>query len=438
MTTVTVVGGGLAGSEAVLQLAARGINCRLVEMRPDVPTPAHRSGRLAEIVCSNSLKSTAPATPGRLLKDELDRLGCRLLGCARAAAVPAGAALAVDRDEFSARVEEAVAAEPLISVEHGEIGDLPALPDHLWLLATGPLTGASLVAALAAITGNPALHFFDAIAPTVTLESLDLDVLYRAARYDKGEADYLNAPLDQAGYEAFHAALMAAERAEVKAFDKSELFEGCQPVEEIAAGGLQSLAFGPLRPVGLIDPRTGRRPYAVVQLRQENREGTLYGLVGFQTRLKQGAQREVFRGIPGLQNAEFVRYGQLHRNFYLDSPRCLSRDFSLQARPDIFVAGQMTGVEGYVESIASGLVTALHAAARINGSPLPSLPPETMLGGLLGGFLFDTTAARFAPMNANFGLLPDLPQPVRGKRDRKLAKAEAALAALETWANAAP
>ena len=437
MTTVTVVGGGLAGSEAALQLAARGIACRLVEMRPDVPTPAHRSGRLAEIVCSNSLKSTAPATPGKLLKDELDRLGCRLLACARAAAVPAGAALAVDRDEFSARVEEAVAAEPLISLERGEIRGLPALPDHLWLLATGPLTGAPLVAALAAITGNPALHFFDAIAPTVTLESLDLDVLYRAARYDKGEADYLNAPLDKAGYEAFHAALMAAERAEVKAFDRSELFEGCQPVEEIAAGGLQSLAFGPLRPVGLVDPRTGRRPYAVVQLRQENREGTLYGLVGFQTRLKQGAQREVFRSIPGLQNAEFVRYGQLHRNFYLDSPRCLARDFSLRARPDVFVAGQMTGVEGYVESIASGLVTALHAAARINGSPLPALPPQTMLGGLLGGFLFDTTAARFAPMNANFGLLPDLPIAVRGKRDRKLAKAEAALAALESWAGVA-
>ncbi len=271
----------------------------------------------------------------------------------------------------------------------------------------------------------------------MTLESLDLDVLYRAARYDKGEADYLNAPLDKVGYEAFHAALMAAERAEVKAFDKSELFEGCQPVEEIAAGGLQSLAFGPLRPVGLIDPRTGRRPYAVVQLRQENREGTLYGLVGFQTRLKQGAQRDVFRSIPGLQNAEFVRYGQLHRNFYLDSPRCLSRDFSLQARPDIFVAGQMTGVEGYVESIASGLVTALHVAARVRGRTLAPLPPESMLGALLGGFLFDTTAGRFSPMNANFGLLPDLPEPVRAKRDRKLAKGERAVAAIAAWVPAA-
>jgi methylenetetrahydrofolate--tRNA-(uracil-5-)-methyltransferase len=262
-------------------------------------------------------------------------------------------------------------------------------------------------------------------------------VLYRAARYDKGEADYLNAALDRPQYEAFHAALGAAERAEVKAFDRSELFEGCQPIEEIAAGGLQSLAFGPLRPVGLEDPRSGRRPHAVVQLRQENREGTLYGLVGFQTRLKQGAQREVFRMIPGLEKAEFVRYGQLHRNFYVDSPRCLDRDFSLRARPDIFLAGQITGVEGYVESIASGLVTALAAAARIQGRALPPLPAESMLGALLGGFLFDTTAARFAPMNANFGLLPDLPVPVRGKRDRKLAKAERALAALRAWVEVA-
>ncbi|MBE0565932.1 MAG: methylenetetrahydrofolate--tRNA-(uracil(54)-C(5))-methyltransferase (FADH(2)-oxidizing) TrmFO [Krumholzibacteria bacterium] len=433
MTRVTVVGGGLAGSEAALQLARRGVACRLVEMRPGVPTPAHRSGRLAEIVCSNSLKSTAAATPGRLLKDELDLLGCRLLACARRAAVPAGAALAVDRDEFSAQVEEAVAAEPLITVERGEVTALPAEPDHLWLLATGPLTGSSLVDALAAATGAPALHFFDAIAPTVTRESLDLDVLYRAARYDKGEADYLNAALDPAQYAAFRAALAAAERAEVQAFDKSDLFAGCQPIEEIAAGGPQSLAFGPLRPVGLEDPRTGRRAHAVVQLRQENRAGTLYGLVGFQTRLKQGAQREVFRMIPGLENAEFVRYGQLHRNFYLDAPRCLGRDFALAARPDVFVAGQMTGVEGYVESIASGLVTAWHVAYRVQGRTLPPLPPATMLGALLGGFLFDTTAARFCPMNANFGLLPELADPVRAKRDRKLAKAERALAELRAW-----
>lgn len=433
MSHVTVVGGGLAGCEAALQLARWGVPCRLVEMRPEVPTPAHSTGSLAEIVCSNSLKSTAPATPSGLLKDELDLLGCRLLACAREAAVPAGSALAVDRAVFSRTVEEAVAAESLIERSNGEVSGLPDSDDHLWLLATGPLTGAGLVATLGEITGAPALHFFDAIAPTVTLESLDLDVLYRAARYGKGEADYLNAALDRETYEAFHAALLASEKAAVHDFDRADLFDGCQPLEEIAAGGPQSMAFGPLRPVGLEDPRTGCRPHAVVQLRQENSEASLYGLVGFQTRLKFGEQRRVFGLIPGLERAEFVRYGQMHRNFYLDTPRCSERDFSLAARRDVFVAGQMTGVEGYVESIASGLLTAWQVAARVRGVSLPDLPAESMLGSLLGRFLFDKTAGRFSPMNANFGLVPDLATRVRSKRERKLAKAERALAALAPW-----
>ncbi len=430
---VTVVGGGLAGSEAALQLAARGLRVRLCEMRPGRTTPAHRTGNLAEIVCSNSLKSTAPATPSRLLKDEMDRLGCRLLDLARQSAVPAGAALAVDKDEFSRRVEEAVAAQPTLDLVREPIEELPEIPHHRWLIATGPLTSDALVRCLGEMTGLPALHFYDAIAPTVTLESLDQSRLYRAARYDRGEADYLNAALDQDQYRTLVSDLVESEKADVHDFDRSELFSGCQPIEEIAASGPQSLAFGPLRPVGLVDPATGVRPHAVVQLRQENREGTLYGLVGFQTRLKYGDQKRILRKIPGMESAEFVRFGQLHRNFYLDSPRCLRSDFSLAHRPDVHVAGQITGVEGYVESISSGLMTALQVAAACGKLTLTAPPPETMLGGLLGGFLFDRTTDRFSPMNANFGLLPDLGYKVRGKRERKLAKAERALTALEAW-----
>ena len=430
---VTVVGGGLAGCEAALQLARFGIRVRLVEMRPVVTTPAHRGDGLAEIVCSNSLKSTAPATASGLLKQELDLFGCVLLECARQSSVPAGAALAVDKDEFSARVAARCDAHPLIETTREEVTALPVVPDHHWLVATGPLTSAALMSELGRITGLPGLHFFDAIAPTVTLESLDLDILYRAARYDKGEADYLNAALDREGYEAFVTALVEAEKAEVKAFDRSELFDGCQPIEEIAASGPKSLAFGPLRPVGLHDPGTGRRPHAVVQLRQENREGTLYGLVGFQTRLKFGEQKRIFRMIPGLGQAEFVRYGQLHRNFYLDTPRTCARDFSLRGRPDVWVAGQITGVEGYVESMTSGLVTAWNLAARLHGRELPGLPLDTLTGSLLRGFLFDTTSARLSPMNVNFGLVPDLPERVRGKQERKAAKAARSLDALGAW-----
>jgi methylenetetrahydrofolate--tRNA-(uracil-5-)-methyltransferase len=435
---VSIVGGGLAGCEAALQLAASGFAVRLYEMRPATETPAHRGGGLAEIVCSNSLKSTVLSTSSGLLKQEMDLLGCRLLELARKAAVPAGAALAVDKDEFSMLVELAIAAEDLIDVIREPITSLPALPEHQWLLATGPMTEAALIDEIGRITGSPSLHFFDAIAPTVTLESLDLDRLYRAARYDKGEADYLNAALERDQYEAFHEALVSAERAQVQEFDKGDLFAGCQPIEEIAGSGPQSMAFGPLRPVGLNDPDSGRRPHAVIQLRQENREGTLYGLVGFQTRLKFGEQKRVFGMIPGLENAEFVRYGQLHRNFYLDSPRCLKRNFSLRERLDIRVAGQITGVEGYVESIASGLVTARRMAAEMQGHAWKPLPRESMLGALLSGFLFDSTAARFSPMNANFGLLPDLNEKVRGKSERKMAKAERALTALRNWIEVSP
>lgn len=430
---VTVVGGGLAGCEAALQLARLGVPVRLAEMRPVSGSPVHRGDALAQIVCSNSLKSTEPATASGVLKQELDALGCRLLDAARVCAVPAGSALAVDRDAFSLEVAGRLAAAG-VTVDRGPVETLPVIEGHLWLVATGPLTSAALVEELGRVTGRPALHFFDAIAPTVTLESLDLDRLYRAARYGKGDSDYLNSALDRETYELLYRELIAAEKADVHAFDRDELFAGCQPIEEIAASGPMSLAFGPLRPVGLADPRAGgRRPHAVVQLRQENREGTLFGLVGFQTRLKQGEQRRVLRLIPGLENAEFVRYGQLHRNFYLDTPRCCEPDFSLKGRADILVAGQMTGVEGYVESIASGLLTAWHAAARLRGLALPALPRATILGSLLGAFLFDQTTARLTPMNANFGLLPDLPELVRDKRLRKLARGDLAARELAGW-----
>ncbi len=430
---VTVVGGGLAGCEAAFQLARLGIPVELVEMRPEVETPAHQGDSLAQIVCSNSLKSTAPATASGLLKDELDLLGCRMLSIARQCAVPAGSALAVDKTVFSAAVEESLIAEPLIHISRREVRDLPPSAGHAWVVATGPLTSPELVSRLGEITGRPGLHFFDAIAPTVTRDSLDLDILYRAARYGRGDDDYLNAPLDEDQYGELQRDLVAAEKATVHEFDRADLFDGCQPIEEIAASGPLSMAFGPLRPVGLEDPGTGRRPHAVVQLRQENMAGTLFGLVGFQTRLKFAEQKRVFRRIPGLAGAEFVRFGQLHRNFYLDTPRCCRRDFSLNGRDDVFVAGQITGVEGYVESIASGLYTAWQVAAGARSRALPGLPLDSLLGSLLRNFLFDTTTPRLSPMNVNFGLLPDLRQRVRGKRERKLAKSERALRELTAW-----
>ncbi len=438
MTTperVHVVGGGLAGCEAALQLARLGHPVVLHEMRPHRPTPAHTGGGLAEIVCSNSLKSSDPGAASGLFKAELDRLGCRLLALARRAAVPAGAALAVDRELFSRMVEEALAATGRVTVVREAVDDLPP-PGEPWIIATGPLTDPALAAALERVTGAAGLHFYDAIAPTVTADSLDKDRLFRAARYGRGEADYWNAPLDEAQYRTFVRELVAAERAAVAAFDRDELFSGCLPIEEIAAGGEMSLAFGPLRPVGLTDPRTGRRPFAVVQLRQENRAGTLFGLVGFQTRLRRPEQRRVFRLIPGLERAEFVRYGQLHRNFYVDTPRVLDRGFALPGAPHVRLAGQITGVEGYVESIASGLVTAWSLAAALRGEPLPPLPGETLLGALLHGFLFDTTAPRLSPMNVHFGLLPPLsggPGGRRGRRERRRLLAARSLAALDAW-----
>lgn len=430
---IRVVGGGLAGCEAALQLARRKFAVTLYEMRPERNTPAHRTGLLAEVVCANSFKSIAQDTASGLLKEELTRLDCQLLDIARQCAVPAGAALAVDREQFAAAVQARIAAEPLITVRRQEVRELAVAPGRWWILATGPLTSEPLQSQLAALTGRQGLHFFDAIAPSVTIASLDLNRLYRGSRYGKGGADYLNAALDRRQYETFYEALLAAERLPVKDFDRLALFDGCQPLEEVAASGPQSLCFGPLRPVGLSDPRTGQRPHAVVQLRQENAAGTIYGLVGFQTRLRHEEQKRVFRLIPGLERAEFVRLGQMHRNFYVDAPRVLRPDFALRQEPSIRLAGQMTGVEGYVESIAGGLATAMHLAAALTGGRLPPWPYTTIIGALHHGFLQDDTAERLTPMNANFGLLPPPDQPVKDKRARKLALRETALADLDLF-----
>jgi methylenetetrahydrofolate--tRNA-(uracil-5-)-methyltransferase len=435
--TIHVVGGGLAGCEAALQLVQLGFAVTLHEMRPERSTPAHRTGDLAEIVCSNSLKSLDRATASGLLKLELDLLGCQLLQAAHRTAVPAGAALAVDRELFASEVERLVVQQPNLTVVRDEVTGIDTTDSSYWILATGPLTSPALQEQIGRLTGG-GLHFFDAIAPSVTAESLDLDILFRAARYDRGEADYLNAPLDEATYRTFHTELVQAEKTPVHDFDRAALFAGCQPIEEIAASGPDSLAFGPLRPVGLTDPRTGRRPFAVVQLRQENRAGSLYGLVGFQTRLKYGEQKRVFRLIPGLAQGEFVRLGQMHRNFYLDTPRSLNPDFSLPGAPTIRVAGQITGVEGYVESIASGLLTAWLLAAELRGIELPPWPPTTLMGALHCGFLFDTTSDRLTPMNVNFGLLPPLSHPVRGKRPRRLALTQRALDDLQAYLGQSP
>ncbi len=438
MTEIHVVGGGLAGAEAALQLAGRGFEVTLHEMRPHRSSPAHRTGLLAELVCSNSLKSTAPSSASGCLKAELDLGGCRLLAAARQAAVPAGAALAVDPVAFGSKVEELVARTSGLTLVRDDVRSLPAGPDRIWVVCSGPLTTGELQAELGTITGAPGLHFFDAIAPTVTLESLDLEVIYRAARYGRGDADYLNIPLDEAQYRQLYVDLMEAEKIPVQDFDRDMLFDGCRPIEEIAASGPQTMAFGPLRPVGLEDPATGCRPFAVIQLRQENKARTLYGLVGFQTRLKHPEQKRILRRLPGMAHAEFVRLGQMHRNFYIDSPRCLAADFSLRDRADVFLAGQITGVEGYVESMGSGLLTALAVTARLRGLTLPPLPATTICGNLFQGFLFDDTTPRFTPMNANFGLLPHPGVEFRGKKARKEAKARFATEAMAAWIDGLP
>lgn len=426
--TVTVVGGGLAGSEAAWQLAKRGVPVRLFEMRPGRTTEAHRTGSLAELVCSNSLKSErAPSAPS-LLKDELEKLGSLLIRTARSHSVPAGAALAVDRDRFSAAVTSAIEAEPLVDIVREEVTAIP--PEGRVILATGPLTSEPLAAALTGLVGNKRLFFYDAIAPVISDESIDRDRVFAASRYGKGGDDYLNVPLTLDEYGRFVDAILEADLYPLHDFEKNLFFEGCLPIEEIARRGRDSLSFGPMKPVGFVDPRTGERPGAVLQLRRENREGTAWSMVGCQTRMRQGEQKRIFRTLFGLEKAEFLRYGSLHRNTYLCAPNLLDETLALRTDGRIRLAGQITGVEGYVESIAVGLVAAVETAREIQGEPPVPWPRETAVGSLLH-YLQSTDPDRFQPTNINFGLFPPLEKRVRGKRERHEAVYRRAVEALD-------
>ncbi len=433
MVDLVVIGGGLAGSEAAWQAARRGLQVALYEMRPVRMTPAHRSDRLAELVCSNSLGSNLTDRAPGLLKEELRRLGSLVMACADATAVPAGGALAVDREAFAQMVTGRVTAQPGITLYRQEVRTIPT--DRPVVIATGPLTAPALADQIAALTGSEHLYFYDAMAPIVTAESVDMSVAFRASRYERGEeegGDYLNCPMTQAEYERFVRELVNAETIPLRDFEREDphFFEACLPVEVLARRGPQALAFGPLKPVGLIDPRTGRRPYAVVQLRQDNRAGTLYNLVGFQTNLKWSEQDRVFRLIPGLERAEFVRYGQMHRNTFLNSPALLRPTMQFRGRDDLFFAGQITGTEGYVGSVAGGLVAGLNAARLVAGQPPVVLPPTTMIGALCS-YVAGAASANFQPMKANFGLLPPLEPPLRNKRARYAAYVRRALADLD-------
>lgn len=432
MFDIQVVGGGLAGSEAAWQLAEAGLRVRLSEMRGGGDTtPAHETDRLAEMVCSNSFRSDdAEHNAVGLLHQEMRALGSLVMRAADQHKVPAGSALAVDRGEFAAEVTRAIEANPNISVVRERID---TLPDHPAIVATGPLTGSSLAEAIASETGEESLAFFDAIAPIVHRDSIDMDIAWMAARWEKGGKDYINCPMDKAQYEAFVQALVHGDKTEFKEWEKdTPYFEGCMPIEVMAERGLETLRYGPMKPVGLDDPRTGRWPYAVVQLRQDNALGTLWNIVGFQTKLKHGEQVQIFRTIPGLEDAEFARLGGIHRNSFINSPRLLDYELRLKSKPNLRFAGQITGCEGYVESAAIGLIAARYAAAELNGKALEALPPESAIGALLGHITGGAEAETFQPMNVNFGLMP----PIGGrakKADRKKAYTDRARECFSAW-----
>jgi methylenetetrahydrofolate--tRNA-(uracil-5-)-methyltransferase len=429
LKTITIIGGGLAGCEAAWQAASRGIPVTLHEMKPEHYSPAHHLPGLAELVCSNSLRGDSLENAVGLLKEELRRCGSLLMEAAEATRVPAGGALAVDRQLFSDYVTRTISDHPLITLKQGEVTGIPA--EGIVVIASGPLTSNALADSLSLLTGER-LYFYDAIAPIVSAESLDMNKVFAASRYGKGDGDdYLNCPLNEAEYLAFVAELVGAEKVPARDFEKIVHFEGCMPVETMAERGVETLRFGPMKPVGLADPRTGVEPHAVIQLRAENREKTMYNLVGFQTKLTYGEQRRVFRMIPGLENVEFVRLGSMHRNTFINSPALLQPTQQLKGAPRIIFAGQITGVEGYVESAASGFLAGISAACLTQGKTPPLPPPETALGALIG-HITNADARHFQPMNVNYGLFPELPGRIK-KKERRQLLAERALAALAEW-----
>ncbi|MFW0808467.1 FADH(2)-oxidizing methylenetetrahydrofolate--tRNA-(uracil(54)-C(5))-methyltransferase TrmFO [Bacillus pumilus] len=425
---VNVIGAGLAGSEAAWQIAKRGIKVNLYEMRPVKQTPAHHTDKFAELVCSNSLRANALTNAVGVLKEEMRHLDSAIIAAADESSVPAGGALAVDRHEFAANVTDRVKNHPNVTVFQEEVQSIPEGPT---IIATGPLTSEALSKELKSLTGEEYLYFYDAAAPILEKDSIDMDKVYLKSRYDKGEAAYLNCPMTEEEFDRFYDALISAETVPLKEFEKEIFFEGCMPIEVMAKRGKKTMLFGPMKPVGLEDPKTGKRPYAVVQLRQDDAAGTLYNIVGFQTHLKWGDQKEVFRLIPGLEEAEIVRYGVMHRNTFINSPSLLKPTYQFKNREDLFFAGQMTGVEGYVESAASGLVAGINAARFVKGEELVTLPEETAIGSM-AYYITSTNKKSFQPMNANFGLLKDLGVLIKNKQERYAEYAKRAIETIQT------
>ncbi|HYK74592.1 MAG TPA: FADH(2)-oxidizing methylenetetrahydrofolate--tRNA-(uracil(54)-C(5))-methyltransferase TrmFO [Pseudoneobacillus sp.] len=428
-TSVNVIGAGLAGSEAAWQIAKRGIKVNLYEMRPVKQTPAHHTDKFAELVCSNSLRSNTLTNAVGVLKEEMRNLDSVIIRAADECAVPAGGALAVDRHEFAARVTELVKNHPNVTVINEEVTEIPEGPT---IISTGPLTSEALSSSLRNITGEDYLYFYDAAAPILEKESINMDKVYLKSRYDKGEAAYLNCPMTEEEFDRFYEALISAETVPLKEFEKEIFFEGCMPIEVMASRGKKTMLFGPMKPVGLEDPRTGKRPYAVVQLRQDDAAGTLYNIVGFQTHLKWGPQKEVLQLIPGLENVEIVRYGVMHRNTFINSPKVLNATYQFKSRPDLFFAGQMTGVEGYVESAASGLIAGINAARLVSGKETVEFPAETAIGSM-ARYITTANSKNFQPMNANFGLFPELPERIKGKKERYEQHANRALETIQNF-----